>query len=311
MGACDEKMTSSSGRTAISRIAVVQGAEPEDWRRIYDRLNASSQRTASVLVRGAAAVSTFAGIFAVAGFIALAASRLLPDVSPYCVAGVVVLPGLLAGAAAGQAGGNLFLRLWYGIDDATRRGFATRLSLGRAPREWSATVKRWLFTGDWLGSPRFDLRLPYVRIFILGDSPATCREEDAIWREIHGQISGDSLWEAGTNIREISYPQQLPGWARLVNKGDGFDDLRRRIGNDAASEWVMHLWRRACRQWPALGAGDYPEQARRECFEMHSIPLCDGREALVVVLRPATFVDELGDELVAKDVPEKEKSLAA
>lgn len=292
-----------SGGLPPIRIAVVQGNEPEDWRRIYNRLDRSSGM--EILLKGSAALFTFFGIFSVAGVLAAIAFNLFPNVSPYYLSACVILPGLLGGAALGQTGGNLFLRLRFGMDSATRRGFATRLSLARSPDSWPVSVKRWLFTGDWLGSPAYDLRLPYVRIFVKGDAPHTCRDEDALWREIHGQISGDSLWEAGANIREISYPSELPAWAREVEKGDGYSDLEKRIGPDEANAWVMHLWRRACRQWPALGANDYPEKARRECFEMHSMPLTGGREALVVVLRPVTFVAEMTHE------HREEKELAA
>jgi hypothetical protein len=277
------------------RIAVVQGSEPDDWRDIYDRLTSSSHSLAALLLKASAAVAVFAATAAVSGALALAILHCKADISPYYLASAVILPGLLAGAASGQMAGNLFLRLWYRLGGAARRGFATRLSLARCPRDWPAYLKRWLFTGDWLGSPAYDLRFPYMRIYIEGEAPLSCREEDALWREIHGYISGDSLWEAGTNIREISYPKELPAWARQVENGDNFADLRKRIGKNAASEWVMHIWRRACRQWPALGANDYPEQARRECFEMHSVPLADGRDALVVVLRPVAFVAELED----------------
>jgi hypothetical protein len=277
------------------RIAVVQGSAPDDWRTVYERLNNSSKQLATVLAKGSAAVAAFAGIAAVSGLLAMAILEAHPDISPHYLACAVILPGLLAGAAAAQFAGNLFLRLWFRLDDSSRRGFATRLSLGRCPADWPAFLKRWLFTGDWLGSPAYDLRLPYVRIYIEGDAPETCREEDYLWREIHGNISGDSLWEAGTNIREISYPRELPSWARQVENGDGYAELRRRIGSAAASEWISHIWRRACRQWPALRVQDYPEQARRECFEMHSVALTGGRNALVVVLRPVTFVLELED----------------
>lgn len=301
MSANEENPSPHPDHAPVVRIAVVQGAEPEDWRLIYDRLNDSSHKLASLLVKGAAATGTLLGLFAVSGLLTLSLLQFAPDISAHFLAGIVILPGLLTGVAAGQTAGNVFMRIWYRLDDSTRRGFATRLGLGRVPAKWHPALRRWLFTGDWLGTPAFDLRLPYVRIFILGNAPATCREEDGIWREIHGQISGDSLWEAGTNVREISYPQQLPSWARDVGKGDGYSDLQRRIGNDAASDWVMHLWRRAVRQWPALGVNDYPERARRECFEMHSIPLADHREALVVVLRPSTFVRELEIEDAVKN----------
>lgn len=295
MNACEQDLSASnSGRLPPVRITVVQGNEPEDWRSIYDRLDKSIR--SEFLLKGVAALFTFLGIFSVAGALALIIISLFPSMSPYYLSASVVLPGLLGGAAFGQTGGNLFLRLRYGLDDATRRGFATRLSFVRAPQDWPASIKRWLFTGDWMGSPAYDLRLPYVRIFVRGEAPHTCREEDELWREIHGHISGDSLWEAGANIREISYPSELPAWAREVGKGDGYSDLEKRIGPDEANAWVMHLWRRACRQWPALGANDYPEKARRECFEMHSLTLDGGREALVVVLRPATFVTELVQE---------------
>ncbi len=282
------------------RIAVVSGAEPDNWRGIYRRLNDGWRSLAGLFLSVSAAGSTFAGMFGAAALLAALIVHLLPHVSPYYLAAFVTLPALLAGAACGQIGGNVFLRLWYRLDDASRRGFATRLSLARCPHEWPAWLKRWLFTGDWLGSPAYDLRLPYVRIFIEGHPPLSCREEDALWREIHQNISGDSLWEAGTNIREISYPEVLPDWAREVEKGDGFADLKAKIGSEEASAWVRHLWRRACRQWPALGAQDYPEQARRECFEMYSLPLAGGSHALVVVLRPTTFVQEL--DLNEKDL---------
>jgi hypothetical protein len=213
--------------------------------------------------------------------------------SEYFLCAAIVLPSLLAGVAAGQFAGRAFLRVALGLDDATRRGFASRLSLARCPEDWPASIKRWLFTGDWLGSPSYDLRVPYARIFIEGEAPLACREEDALWREIHGAVSGDSLWEAGANFREISYPAQLPSWAANVEGGDGFAELQGHIGLTEASDWVMHLWRRACRQWPSLGAGDYPGQGRRECFEMHSLTLAGGRRALVVVLRPTSFVVEL------------------
>ncbi len=216
-----------------------------------------------------------------------------PQAGFYLLCSVIILPALLAGAAAGQSAGNLYLRLALGLDDATRRGFATRLSLSRCPREWPASFKRWLFTGDWLGSPAYDLRVPYARIFIEGEASLSCSDEDGLWREIHRTVSGDDLWEAGANFREISYPRQLPAWATEVEGGDGFADLQKRIGRGEAADWVMHLWRRACRQWPALGANDHPEAARRECFEMHSLVLSGGRKALVVILRPTSFVMEL------------------
>lgn len=292
MSAC-EQSSQESCRSSAVRIAVVQGALPDDWRTIHERLNRRANRFTGFLLKSFACSATFGGVLVAGGLLAVAIAHYFPGMSPYSLSCAVILPALLAGAAAGQWSGNLFLRFYLRLDDATRRGFATRLSLARCPAEWPAYMKRWLFTGDWLSAPGYDLRLPYVRMYVRGDAPLTCREEDALWREIHGNISGDSLWEAGTNIREISYPDELPSWAKKVENGDGFTDLGERIGQAEASEWVMHLWRRASRQWPALGANDYPEKARRECFEMHSLTLADGREALIVVLRPVSFVLEM------------------
>ncbi len=278
------------------RISVVQAALPDDWRALHGRVDVCARGALSLLLGIAAGSAAFAAV-AVAGW-ALAAllRQVFPAMSVFLACAVAALPALLAGVAAGQLAGNLFLRVFLRMDDETRRGFATRLSLARCPDAWPGHLRNWLFTGDWLGAPAYDLRLPYARIFVEGEAPLTCRGEDALWREIHHAVSGDSLWEAGANFREISYPSQLPAWARDVEAGDGFGELERRIGRAEASEWVSHLWRRACRQWPVFGAGDYPEQARRECFEMHSLTLAGGRQALVVVLRPTAFVVELEQE---------------
>lgn len=281
------------GKRRVARIAVDRGEEPRDWQDIFDKLNAGSPGVAVVGLHAAVGVSTLTGLFATLAVLALAIWEFFPGISPHFLACLVAPPAFLVGAASGQAGGNLFFRLWFGLDGETRRGFATRLTLSRAPTRWPASLRRWLFTGDWMTSPSHDLRLPYAKIFVLGASPATCREEDALWREIHGQISGDSLWEAGANHREVSYPRRLPDWAAGIDRGCGADELRTRIGRATADDWITHLWRRACRQWPALGDGDFPAGARRECFEIHSIAVSGDRHALVVVLRPAGFAEEL------------------
>ena len=304
MSAYNHDVRVSPTRASTARIAVDQGTEPEDWRAIYERMESSSPRLTSLVLKGTAAVATLLGLFAVSGTLGLIADAFFDDVSEYFLACLVVPPGILAGAAAGQYVGNLFLRFRFRLDDATRRGFATRLTLARAPAAWPTAVRRWLFTGDWLGSPAYDLRLPYVRIFVAGDAPVTCREEDELWREIHDAVSGAGVWEAGSNHREISYPRQLPGWAKSVEAGDGFVELQKRIGRNTAAEWVSHLWRRACGQWPGLGCNGFPAQSRRECFEIHFLTLYRGRHALVVVLRPSTFVEEM-------ETKERREELAA
>ncbi len=283
----------SAARPAALRIAVVQGALPDDWRAIHERLDRAALGCTGFFLNLFAGSATFAAAVAAGWAMVRALLVFFSDMSAPALAAIVLLPALLAGAGAGQAAGNVFLRLALGLDGAARRGFATRLSLARCPGTWPGYLKRWLFTGDWLGRPAYDLRVPYARIYVEGEAPLTCREEDGLWGRIHSEVSGEALWEAGTNFREISYPSELPEWALKVENGDGFADLRRRIGEGEAEKWVTHLWRRACRQWPALGANDHPELARRECFEMHSLTLADGRRALVVVLRPTSFVDQL------------------
>lgn len=282
--------------TTALRIAVVQGALPDDWRDLHGRLDAHANGTTEFRLHCAAVSAAVLAAAATDWMLSGTLSALSPDMSIVFTCLAALLPALLAGAAAGQAAGNLFLRLGIRMDTAARRGFATRLSLARCPDEWPGYLRNWLFTGDWLTLPVYDLRLPYARIYVEGETPLNCRSEDALWREIHHAVSGDSLWEAGANFREISYTDKLPSWSGLVEQGDGFEDLQVRIGREEASEWLTHLWRRACRQWPSLGKNDHPEQARRECFEMHSLALAGGRRALVVVLRPASFVDRIEQE---------------
>ncbi|MCC8181263.1 MAG: hypothetical protein LIP23_10205 [Planctomycetes bacterium] len=289
----------STGRHASRRIAVDRGEEPRDWQGIYDHLCNQMGCFSQSGMNATVVASTFVGLFSALAVLGMAIQLAFPAISIYLLAGVATPPAFLVGAAAGQAGGNLYLKLWSGLDDASRRGFATRLTLARTPAEWPDTVCRWLFTGDWMSSPVFDSRLPYVRIFIMGESPATCKEEDELWREIHATISGDSLFEAGANHREISYPRELPGWAKQVDKGDGIEQLKKRLGDRVATEWVEHMWKRAYRQWPALAAKNFPADARRECFELHSLMLQSGRDALVVVMRPDLFAAELAEN--AKD----------
>ncbi len=298
-------LTSMHGVRA-NRIAIQNDVEPEDWQDVFEHMEKCSAAFSYFLFNSAVGVATMTGMFAVmAGLTALLAV-FFPYVPQTYLACFTIPPALLAGVASGQFGGNCFLHFQFGIDQETRRGFATRLTLAHVPEDWPLQVKKWLFTGDWLKSPIYDPRLPYVRIFVSGKAPATCAEEDCLWREIHHKVSGDSLWEAGANYREISYPQQLPSWARKVEPGDGVAELDERLGQKVAREWIDHLWRRACKQWPLLGSGDYPTTARKECFETHHLYLFGNREALLVVLRPSFFAEEVQDKTL-----DKEDSIAA
>lgn len=290
---------------AAARIAIKNDVEPGNWDAILARVNTRSSAFSNLWFQMAVGGGVLAGLFGTFGFFAAILSHFFPYAPPAYLAVFIMPPGMLVGAAVGQLAGNYFMRTWFGIDEETRRGFATRLTLGRTPEGWPLLVKRWLFTGDWLKSPVFDPRLPYVRIFVSGAAPESCAEEDALWREIHCRVSGDSLWEAGANHREISYPQELPGWARKVEPGDGVEELDKRLGKTVSRQWLSHLWRRACKQWPLLGSGDYPADARRECFEAHHLYLSGEREALLVVLRPTCFAADVGDGVAG------EESLAA
>ncbi len=121
MTACEQHGTTTSGRfqhTPGLRIAVVQGSAPDDWRDVYERLNTSSRQLAAVLTKASAAAAAFAGIAAVSGFHSLAILKERPDISPHYLACAVLLPGLLAGAAAAQFAGNLFLTGDSGADGA-------------------------------------------------------------------------------------------------------------------------------------------------------------------------------------------------
>jgi hypothetical protein len=282
------------------RIAIKNDVEPEDWQDIYERIDSSAKRFPISLFHLTVGAGTLAGLFGTVSVFMVVLTQFFPFVAPSLLACFISPLGFLVGAAGGQLGGNLFFQLWLGLDRETRRGFATRLTLARAPEEWALQVKKWLFTGDWMNSPVYDARLPYVRIFVSGDAPVSCAEEDRLWREIHDKVSGDSLWEAGANHREISYPMHLPAWARKVETGDGVEELDKRLGSDVSHAWVRHLWRRACRQWPLLGSGEFPLNARKETFEAHHLFLQHGREALLVVLRPNCFAAEVGEEEVAE-----------
>lgn len=293
-------MTSMSGRDSMGigadsritsgRIVVDKGMEPEDWQGIYDRLNVKANAATMLAMHFVVGVATLASLFGAVAVFGYGVMTVFSDLSIYYLACLVVPPSFLLAAAAGHASGNAFLRLRLGLDEDTRRGFANRLTLSRSPASWPAAVRRWLFTGDWMSSPVCDVRLPYVRIFVVGDQPESCREEDALWREILGMLSCDGRGEAGVNHREISYPPELPNWARnLSGAGAGFAELKNRIGEATAEEWVDHLWSRARRQWSGIKSAHMDESFDRECFEIHSLMLGHDRQALVVVFRPAGY----------------------
>ena len=284
--------------SGAARIAIANDVEPGDWQAVFDLFGRRAKLFSPFWFHAAVGFGTLSGLFGTVALFAALLSVFFPFVPQTYLAGFIMPPGLLTGAAAGQAAGNIFMRLWFGVNQETRQGFAIRLTFARAPEAWPGLVGNWLFTGDWLKAPVYDPRLPYVRIFVSGEAPKSCAEENALWREIHGKVSGDSLWEAGANHREISYPDALPGWARMVGEGDGVDEFDRRLGREISREWLSHLWRRACRQWPLLGSGDYPADARRECFEAHHLYLWGGREALLVVLRPSCFAAEVYQETI-------------
>ena len=279
--------------SGAKRIAIVNDIEPGDWQDVFEVFQIRTERFSSFGFNAAVGIGTLSGLFGVVALFVSILGVFFPFVPQTYLACFVLPPGLLAGIAAGQGAGNAYMRLWFGINQATRRGFATRLTLARAPEGWPEVVTKWLFTGNWLKTPDYDARLPYVRVFVSGNAPKSCAEEDALWREIHSRVSGDGLWEAEANHRELSYPTTLPGWARLIEPGDGVHQLDIRLGRETSRQWLEHLWRRACRQWPLFGGGDYPVDARRECFEAHHLHLQGGREALMVVLRPSCFAAEV------------------
>lgn len=292
-----EGMNKASNRRS-ARIAIQNDVEPEDWRDCYERVDATKPPLAKAMFHAVVGAATLVGLFVSFGAIMLLLSRLLPDISRFSMGCMLLPPAFLAGAGMGQVGGNVFLRLWLRMDPSTRRGFAMRLTLERADGAWPVFVRRWLFTGDWLAAPDFDARLPYVRIFTAGANAKTCSEEAVFWNEVLGRLAGEGAWEAGANHREISYPEKLPAWSRSIADGDGVEGVEKRLGREAAREWIGHLWRRACRQWPHLGTREYPDAARKGVFEAHYLELSQGRTALIVVLRPAHLADEVAAETV-------------
>ncbi|MDR3211613.1 MAG: hypothetical protein LBU79_06835 [Planctomycetota bacterium] len=278
---------SGTKSTNPTRIIVTNDIAPADWQETFDRFDLRALSFSSVLFHAAVGTGTIGGLFALVMLLSQTLERHFPFVPGSFLLVFVLPPSLVAGAALGHAAGNLFLRLWFRFGTANRLGFASRLGLARTPGEWPAVVVRWLFTGDWLKAPEFDSRLPYARVYISGPAPQSCAEEGRLWRDISLRVSGEQAWEAGANFHEISYPRQLPTWARYIEAGDGIDDLEPRLGPRLAQEWAKNIWRRARHQWPLLGRDDFPPTARPECFELNHFFLAGGREALLVILRPA------------------------
>lgn len=253
-------------------------------------------------------VGSFLSVGAGLGWLGAAGARLvLPDVAPAMAWGMAALPAALLAATFTHGFGNLAIRALSGLGRQSRQCLALHLPWNRAPREWPKFFRRWIYCGDWMIESSASALTPYIRAFVTGPELRGIDDELAIWNELmQGAARGRQMesWETGHSVRELAKVDALPAWARDVTPGMGLGDMERSLGA-AGHAWAVNLLKRAAMRKRSFGRIDFAGDLHEALFEFHYCRLSQGREGLLVVIRPhregdSLFIaDSVSDSLAA------------
>jgi hypothetical protein len=198
-------------------------------------------------------------------------------------------PSALLALAAGHLAGQWCLRAACGLSEGERKCLALYIPHTRAPHHWPGAFRNWIYGGDWLSDSRTEELFTYTRAFLVGSAPESIEEELEIWTQLYSGVGGGLRGgvEAGHAVRELACLEKLPSWARHLEPGTTLPDLLQRLGR-AGRSWAEGLLRRAAVKHPAFRAEEGGACRLAEArFEFHYCLLRNGREALVVMIRPA------------------------
>jgi hypothetical protein len=275
----------SDQHAAPEAIIPIPAARPE-MRRILELVEGKRYGLA-LLFNGMVGITTLSVMFTT--FVALYAllSFAIPSMHSVLVACMVWLPSLLFSAVCGHAAGNIFMKRYMGLEPSERRCLALHLPRSQAPGNWPAFLLNWIYCGDWLVENCDDELLPYVRAFITGNTPVSIDEELAIWYELMAElpIHVSRGMEVGFSVMELACLPKLPEWARTVSPGSSLADIESRLGV-AARKWAQCLVRRAITKLPRMNEICQASRLSEISFDFHYTSLGEGREGLMVVIRP-------------------------
>ncbi len=261
----------------------IHGARPE-LKRIARAADGAVKRISRVFPVSVIAAVTL-GLLACTPVFYFAARMVASRTSTVVLLFGAFLPAILLAAAAGQAAGNAILARMSGMTHADRRYLALHVPWSRAPGRWPGYFRNWIYGGDWLVDIQNEDIMPYVRVFVTGEVPASIDEEIGLWSQVlaYAPCRGRDGLETGHAVRELASVDRLPDWTREIAPGTSLPTLQKRLGR-VGRDWAACLLQRARIRMPELaGADDRPEDA---LFEFHYLRLQNTREALLVIIRP-------------------------
>lgn len=217
--------------------------------------------------------------------ILLCGSVLLTAFSPVLLAAVAVLPSVLIAGAAAHLAGNILLRRCSGLNGLERRSLALHLPWNRTPAEWPTYYRRWIYCGDWLVENFSGDLLPYVRAFVTGEVPQNIEEELALWNGLMQCSRNRCDMEVGHSVRELACVDALPSWTREITPGMNLPELQKVLGK-VGRDWAVSLLKRAATRKRVFSAVNLNGSLNEVKFEFHYSQLDNGREGLMVILRP-------------------------
>lgn len=208
-----------------------------------------------------------------------------PSMSPLLHIAVGLVPTVLLAAAFAHQFGNFYVYRLSGITLKERHSLALHLPWNRTPKEWPKCFRRWVYCGDWLIEDFSGDLLPYVRTFITGDAPTTIEEELDLWESFMAHTRKTLDFEVGHSVREMAAVESLPKWVREVTPGMNLPELERTLGK-AGHDWAVSLLKRAASRKRVFANVDIRGDLHEALFEFHYCRLPEGREGLMVILRP-------------------------
>lgn len=251
---------------------------------IMERAKKAAPRVARVFPLATMATFTLVSVIVAAGII-LGISAAFPQTPAIFQVLISLLPSALIAAGVAHLSGNFVIYHLSGLNRTERRSLALHLPWNRTPVDWPVYYRRWVYCGDWLVNDLSGDLLPYVRAFVTGGMPASIEEELRIWSCFMQDSRRHLDFEIGHSVRELACVENLPGWTREITPGMNLPELEKALGR-VGHEWAVSLLRRAATRKRVFSRVDFAGDLSEALFEFHYSKFEDGREGLMVIIRP-------------------------
>lgn len=251
---------------------------------IMERAKKAAPRVARAFPVVTMATFAIVSVIVAAGII-LGISAAFPQTPAIFQVLISLLPSALLAAGVAHLSGNFVIYHLSGLNRTERRSLALHLPWNRTPVDWPVYYRRWVYCGDWLVNDLSGDLLPYVRAFVTGGMPASIEEELRIWSCFMQDSRRHLDFEIGHSVRELACVENLPGWTREITPGMNLPELEKALGR-VGHEWAVSLLRRAATRKRVFSRVDFAGDLSEALFEFHYSKFEDGREGLMVIIRP-------------------------